>query len=54
MVLLIFVIPSIVVSGIHYLSKKHAIDMICQHPELSDAKVESISRMIRKNHKRLS
>lgn len=31
---------------LYYNSKKHAIDKICDHPELSDDKVKSITKMM--------
>lgn len=31
---------------LYYNSKKHTIDKICDHPELSDDKVKSITKMM--------
>ncbi len=37
----------------YYHSKIHAIDQICNHPELSDDKVKSITEMMTKRHKNI-
>lgn len=48
-----FIIASFVIVGIivlarlYYNSKKHTVDQICNHPELSDDKVKSITSMMK-------
>ena len=47
--LISFLIGASVIVGLallYYSSKKHAIDKICDHPELSDDKVKSITKMM--------
>lgn len=38
--------------GMYYHSKNHTVDMICEHPELSDEKVNAITGMMTKQHKK--
>lgn len=35
---------------LYYYSKNKTVDQICKHPELSDAKVDSITTMMGKHH----
>lgn len=44
-------IAIIILSHMYYSSKKHTIDQICNHPELSDEKVESIAKMMKRQYK---
>lgn len=41
----------IILAHMYYSSKKHTIDQICNHPELSDEKVESITKMMKRQYK---
>lgn len=47
-------LPSVVlliVAILYYRSKIHAINKICDHPELSDDKVKYITKMMSKQHR---
>lgn len=35
---------------IYYISKMHTVNMICNHPELSDDKVKSLTKMMTEQH----
>lgn len=39
--------------GMYYHSKNKTVDQICNHPELSDDKVKSITAMMAKRHKNI-
>lgn len=39
-------------AGMYYHSKNKTVDQICNHPELSDDKVRSITGMMSKRHKK--
>jgi hypothetical protein len=38
--------------GMYYHSKDHTVDMICEHPELSDEKVNVLTGMMTKQRKK--
>ena len=44
-------IAIIILSHMYYSSKKHTIDQICNHPELSDEKVKFITGMMKRQYK---
>ncbi len=46
-------IVGLIAVGMYYHSKNHTVDQICNHPELSDDKVRSITSMMTKQHKKL-
>lgn len=48
---IICAVISLCVAWMYYHSKNKTVDQICKHPELSDAKIEAISRMMTKQHK---
>ncbi len=45
-------IIGLIAVGMYYHSKNHTVDQICNHPELSDDKVRSITGMMTKQHKK--
>ncbi len=41
----------VILSHMYYNSKNHTVDQICNHPELSDKKVEAITKMMKRQYK---
>jgi uncharacterized protein YneF (UPF0154 family) len=48
---LIIGLIGLLLGGMYYYSKIHTVNQICDHPELSDDKVRSITNMMRKPFK---
>lgn len=48
---LVILLVIIVLAHMYYKTKIHTIDQICNHPELSDDKVKSMTGMIKRQYK---
>lgn len=46
-----FCLVNIAIWGMHYHSKIKIVEMICNHPELSDEKVKAITAIMTQEHK---
>lgn len=50
--IIVCAIIGLIAVGMYYHSKNHTVDQICNHPELSDNKVKSLTGMMTKQHKK--